>query len=127
MTNPTPSQIYNEAYQAGLQALNVAQPTPMVVGSETHFNSNQIDYAKPTYYVSDGVCGFAWIVVKPANSKFGKWLKANGYARPHYGGGLSIWVREGRQSLQLKEAFAYTFASVLSKYGIRAYADSRMD
>jgi hypothetical protein len=122
-----PTQIYNEAHQAGLQALKSAQPTPMVVGQETHFNSNQIDYAKPTYYVSDGVCGFAWIVVKPANSKFGKWLKTNGYARPHYGGGLSIWVREGRQSLQLKEAYAYTFASVLSKYGIKAYADSRMD
>lgn len=124
---PNFQALYNQAYEAGMNAMYQTKTTPMVVGSETHFGSNQIDYNKPTYFVQDGVCGFAWVVIKPANSGFAKWLVQSGLGRKHYNGGVSYWVHDGRQSVQLKEAFAYAFANVLSENGIRAYADSRLD
>ena len=40
-------------------------PTPMVVGTPTTPLGDDIDYTKDTYYVADGMCGFAWINIKP--------------------------------------------------------------
>ena len=40
-----------------------------------------IDYNKETYYVADGMCGFAWINIKPARGKFVKFLKDNNIGR----------------------------------------------
>jgi hypothetical protein len=123
----SPSSIYETARARAMNALNNARPVPMVVGRETHFGSGEIDYTKPTEFVEDGVCGFAWVVIRPATSKFARWMKSQGLARTGYGGGLHMWVSEGGQSLQRKEAYAYAFAGVLREAGINAYADSRMD
>jgi hypothetical protein len=124
----TPKEIYAEAHFAGMKALASCTPVPMVVGSPSTPLGNDIDPSKPTYFVSDGVCGFAWVNVKPGNSKFAKWLKANGLGRTDsYYGGVTVWASEGGQSLAKKEAYAYAFAEVLNKYGIKAYANSRMD
>jgi hypothetical protein len=59
----------------------------------------------------DGVCGFAWVVVKPATSSFAKWLKKTGWADKAYGGGLSIWIGGYNQSMTRKEAHAAAMAS----------------
>ena len=40
-------------------------PTPMMVGEPTTPLGNDIDYSKDTWLVNDGVCGFAWINIKP--------------------------------------------------------------
>ena len=37
----------------------------MVVGTPTTPLGDDIDYTKETYYVADGMCGFAWINIKP--------------------------------------------------------------
>jgi hypothetical protein len=77
--------------------------------------------------IADGVCGFAWITVKPGNCGFAKYLVKKGAARRAYGGGVSVWVSAFNQSMAKKEAYARAFAEVLANAGIRAYAESRMD
>jgi hypothetical protein len=118
--------IWAEADLAGKAAANAATPTPIVVGTPTTPFGGDIDYSKPTYFVADGLCGFAWVKFK-GNTGFGRWAKKSGLARPAYGGGLSYWITVGRQSVAIKEAYAQAFAKVLRDYGIEAYAESRLD
>ncbi len=119
--------LYAKAVVAGNEAVNGFKPIPMVVGTAIGF-SNQIDQTKPTYFEADGVCGFAWVNVKPGNSSFAKWLKKTDKARSDsYYGGVTIWVNEFNQSMQKKEVYAHAFAKVLADAGIKAYASSRMD
>lgn len=96
--------IYNNAVTAGREAATKMVPTPMtVVGGGQRF------------YVPDGACGFAWVIVKPGTSKFARWLKANKHARPDsYYGGVSIWISEHSQSVDRKTAHANAMADVLS-------------
>ena len=64
-------------------------PTPMVVGTPTTPLGDDIDYTKETYYVADGMCGFAWINIKPTRGKFVKFLKDNNISEgktSYYGG-----------------------------------------
>jgi hypothetical protein len=120
--------IYNEARIAGLEAGRTCGVVPMVV--EQHANpANDASPVTQSWFVEGGVCGFAWIKIKPANSPFANWLKKNGHVRPGaaYDGGVNVWVKDFGQSMQRKEAFAYAFADVLNKAGIKAYAQSRMD
>ena len=128
IANDIPHTIYSEAHSKGIAAGNACSPTPMVVGQPTTPLGNVIDYSKDTYYVSDGVCGFAWINFKPARGGFVKYLKQNNIGRKDsYYGGYTIWVREFGQSLARKESYARAFADVLTTNGIKAYAMSRMD
>ena len=100
----------------------------MVVGTPTTPLGNDIDYSKDTHYVSDGVCGFAWINIKPARGKFVKFLKDNNIGRKDsYYGGYTVWVSGFGQSLERKSAYAHAFAKHLDDNGLRAYAMSRMD
>ena len=128
IANDIPHTIYSEAHSKGIAAGNACSPTPMVVGQPTTPLGNDIDYSKDTYYVSDGVCGFAWVNIKPARGGFVKYLKENGIGRKDsYYGGYTIWVREFGQSLARKESYARAFADVLTTNGIKAYSMSRMD
>lgn len=127
------AEAYKEAHDAGVTAMNACRPNPMVVS----------EYANPLYgllpgqnpgetknrwVVNDGACGFAWISVYPGTSSFARWLVKYNRARRNYGEtGVRIWVSEGRQSIELKEAYAEAFAKVLQSYGIDAYAGSRLD
>lgn len=75
-----------------------------------------------------GACGFAWVNIKPGNSRFAKWLKANKYARSDdYCGGVTIWISVGGQSIDLKETYAIAMAKVFKDAGFNAYAASRLD
>lgn len=108
--------LYNTAHQAGMTAVENFIPNPMtVVGGGKE------------YFVADGPCGFAEIVIKPATTSFAKWLMKNKLASKRYNGGISIWVHQFNQSVQKKEKYATAFAKVLSENGIKAYADSRLD
>ena len=124
----TPQEIYSEAHSAGLAAGHGCTPTPMVVGQPTTPLGNDIDYDKETYYVADGVCGFAWVNIKPARGKFVKFLKDNNIGRKDcYYGGYTVWVSEFGQSMHRKENYARAFTSVLRENGLTAYNMSRMD
>lgn len=119
--------IWNEAVQAGMNAGRGTTPNPMIVQQ----HKNMLDDNSPVvqeWFVGEGACGFAWIVVRPGNSSFAKWAKKTKGAKAHYGGGMLVkWVGEFNQSVARKEAYAAAFANVLQKYGIKAYSDSRMD
>jgi hypothetical protein len=112
----SPEQIYSEAHNAGMVALNKCVPRPMVV--------NAVD---KSYYVEDGLCGFAYIIIRPARGQLISWLKKNNIGRKHYNGGYSIFVGEGDQSVAKKEAYAKAFAEVLKKYDINCHVETRLD
>ena len=124
----SPDEVYREAYSAGLKAGHEVQVTPMIVGEETTPFSNVIDKTKPTYFIEGGVCGFAWVKIRPARGKFVQFLKEKnlGYQNS-YEGGYDLSCREFGQSLTRKEAFVNAFAKVLREYGIDAYGQSRID
>lgn len=116
--------LYNQARAAGLAAAAAAQVQPMIVQQ----HANMLDDSSPvtrSYYVNDGVCGFASIVIK--NIKFANQLKKMGLGRKNYGGGYALSVQDFNQSLTRKEAYAHAFAKVLNDNGITAYTNSRMD
>ena len=118
--------IYAQANDKGNAAVQMTTVQPMVVQQREN-PLNDDSRLLREYFVSDGVCGFASVTVKPANSKFAKYLIANGLGRKGYGGGVCMSIRQFNQSLQKKEAYAYAFASVLNEHGIKAHVDSRMD
>lgn len=112
------ADLYMRARQAGLEAANALTPRPMVVVGE----------GGQQWTVNDGVCGFAWVNIKPGNSAFAKWLKDNRYAnKDSYNGGVTVWVHDFNQSYERKLAYARAFATTLKEAGIRAYSGSRLD
>jgi len=142
--------LLNTARIAGLEAVQKAQVVPMVVTA----HANPLDDNSPvqkTWFVADGVCGFAWVKIitqrnsgnknynRTLNVQFGNWLKKQGKVRRRqfedillpdsnaYDGGVDVWVSVGNQSMQKKEAYAHAFAKVLNEAGIVAYSNSRMD
>jgi len=126
--------LYRKASEAGMAAGKAAQPVPMVVSEVSDpFASYALGVNVPpkaggkSWYVSEGACGFAWVVIRPGNCPFANWLKKHGHAQPAYGGGVQIWISEHNQSVARKEAHAYAMADVFKEAGINAYADSRLD
>lgn len=128
-------EILAKADAAGKEAVEKAKIIPMIVGEGKSLFSNEIDYSKPTEYVSDGVCGFAWVNVYPefkGNTKLGKLerkvLEECGFQKDwdsnkkYY-----MWVSAYNQSMQKKEAYARAFAKIVAAYGIDSFAQSRMD
>ena len=73
------------------------------------------------------ICGFAWVTVRPGNSRFANWLKKTDKASPAYRGGVQIWVSDYEQSYDRKLAHAQAMARVLSDNGINASASGRLD
>jgi hypothetical protein len=120
-------ELFNRAHSAGMLAGMSIKPRAMVVGSPSTPFGNEIDRTQPVYVVEDGVCGFAWVVVKPGTSPFARWLKKTERGSKHYYGGISIWVSHFNQSMQKKEAYARRFAEVLNEHGVCAHSGSRMD
>jgi hypothetical protein len=121
-------ELYEKAKAAGMAAGEAAKPVMMVVrGEDILINGEPISPGK-VWYEPEGACGFAWVKVRPGNSSFAKWLKAEGIVRGKaYSGGVDIWIGEFNQSMARKAACAGAMARVLSEAGIKAYADSRMD
>ena len=119
-------QSYDAAHAAGMQAGQTVGVTPMVV--QQHANmANDNSPVVQQWVVDEGVCGFAWVVIRPATSSFARWLKKNNLGDKHYYGGIAVWVREFGQSMTRKEAYAQEFATVLRSRGFDAHAESRMD
>lgn len=120
-------ELYARADAAGKKAADECVPVPMhVVERENPFDDNS-PIIKRYAPVMDGPCGFAWVIVKPGNSSFARYLKKIGFSRDSYYGGINVWVRGYGQSYMRKGAYARAFAGVLSEAGIDAYAMSRMD
>lgn len=119
--------LHNAAHAAGHAAALAAVPDPMMV----YEADGLTDLPKPggkAWYVAEGLCGFAWVNVKPGNSRFANWLKGRGLARrDSYYGGVTLWVGDYGQSHARKVAYARAYAGVLVDAGLKAYADDRLD
>lgn len=131
-------RLWAEIQRVSHEALAKATPpTPMIVGSPTTPLGNDIDYTKKTWFVADGVCGFAWVVLESGRTGFAQWLLKKGYGHKEYqwGGGykgVSFWCSgagfpETRQSLELKQQVCRAVARYLNEQGIPAYSNSRID
>lgn len=120
------SAIYETAHSAGLTAAQSARVDPMVIVEPSN-PLNDASAPRNIWIEAEGVCGFASVIVKPANSSFARYLKTVRRTYKHYYGGLNMPVYEFNQSLQRKEAYAQAFADVLRSHGINAHVDSRLD
>lgn len=118
------------AKTATVAEMNAVLTSAMIAGREAANKANpeMIGIAGRPDYGTFPICGFAWVNVKPGNSRFAKYLVANGHAsKDSYSGGVMIWIRDYNQSYDLKAAHAYAMATVLNGFGIKAYAQSRLD
>jgi hypothetical protein len=124
-------KIYNKALNAGYAAVEKMIKNNEIVPMTVVQHSNMLDDNSPikkSWYVEDGVCGFVWVNIKPANTSFAKWLVKNDYAKKDsYYGGITIWISQYGQSMQKKSEFAKAFSTIINEYGFKSYADSRMD
>jgi hypothetical protein len=120
------AELYARAYAAGRAAGEACNPAPMIVDQ----HADVLDDASPitqSWYVPSGVCGFAWVNIRPGSSSFARWLTAQGYARRSYYGGIDIWISDYSQSYDRKIAHAQAMARVLQDAGITAHATGRLD
>jgi hypothetical protein len=128
------------AGDAGEKAFRDARPTPMVVytprdvmGSLMGGDDGGADLSQPVEYVGEGICGNAWVNIKPGGSRFARWLIKQGYGRAGaYRGGvtLSTWMicgDRGSQSYARWCAAADAIAEVLRDAGITAHAEHWID
>lgn len=121
-------QIYAEAIEAGVRAGNNHNPTPMIVQQHANPLDDNSPVVRTFEPVMGGVCGFAWVNIKPGNSSFCRWLKSQGIVdHVSYYGGYDLWCSDFNQSMERKEAWADAIAKVLNSYGIKAHSMSRMD
>jgi hypothetical protein len=135
LSRPAMRALYARARAAGLAAGAAARPVGMLVGTPRDpmgslrgGDGGGFDPSQPVYAVPDGVCGFAYVRVRPGTSRFARWLVRNGLARPDsYAGGVFFGVSEFGQSLTRQDAWATAFAAVLTAAGVTAYSESRMD
>ncbi len=119
-------ETYRQADIAGIEAGNKIQPIAMVVNEHSNPLNDQSDIVK-SYYVADGVCGFAWLELK-GNTSFGKWALAAHVARKGYPNGLAIWCHHFGQSMQRKTKWAHTVSQYLrDELQVITHVCSRMD
>lgn len=128
-------KVFAEASAAYQKAFDGAIPQAMVVGSPSSPLGNDIDPSKPVYYVSEGVCGFAWVHFSNGRGNFAKFMKEKkGGYNSYYGKGYEVWSSDfGRddqkrsQSMERKVAGCRAAVEVFRSYGIEANVQSRMD
>jgi hypothetical protein len=77
--------------------------------------------------VSEGMCGFASVIVRHANKGFGHWLIKHGLARKSYYGGAEIWIDAHNQSYERKVVHANAMVHVLREAGVECHVSSRLD
>jgi len=123
--------IYQQAHTAGQVAADAAIPTPMLVGTAVGL-SDTIDTSKPVYIVRGGLCGFAYIIVRPATGGFVRWMREQQIGYKHYYGGWSVPARpltppDLSQSVEIKEKYAHAFANVLREHGINCSVETMLD
>jgi hypothetical protein len=121
----SPAELFAEAQAAGLAAGLAIKPPSYVLRQVNPITGAAMPAAQS--YQMQGSCGFAWIVVKPANSKFAKWLVAQGVGRKAYGGGIRVSIQDHGQCMERKAEHARAMWKVLEAAGIKGHWDQRID
>lgn len=119
--------LHERAHEAGMAAGKAAMPEPMVVFQRENPFDDTSRVTKVYEPVMDGVCGFAYVTVRPGNSTYARWLKANAGAFKAYYGGVQFSVGAFNQSLTRKTAYADAYCAVARAEGVKATTESRMD
>ena len=119
-------QLEAEAHAAGLEAATDCAPTPMTVFEADGLSSDPKPGGK-SWFVADGVCGVAWVNIRPARGAFVNYLKKKKKGHKSYTGGWDYWVSEFGQSYERKMAYARAFAKVLNDAGLKTYPMGRLD
>jgi len=127
-------QVFKEACEAAEKAFDECKPIPMIVGQAANLFSNEI-VPGTEEFVEDGVCGFAWVNVKPARGPLIKYCKENNIGRNGVYGGWSISSydisrRVGHsQSMQRKESACRAFVNVIKSYepNMKIWVETRLD
>ena len=118
--------IWEAAVNAGKAAAEAHKPRPMTVTAHANPLDNNSAPVE-SWYVSEGVCGFAWISVK-GNTSFGRWAKKHAGFRT--GGGhmkTYLWISQFGQSYERKRVFAQAAVEVLRQHDVDAWSGSRLD
>lgn len=126
------AKILAEAEKLGYMAGRKIVPEPMTVVERAGLSMNApiVKVYKP---IADGVCGFAWVVVKSGSTSFARWLQREGKSHKRYHGGVSIWVRDHNQSYTRKMAHAEAMADYLNEHieelgnNLTIFAGGRLD
>lgn len=122
-TNPKVSEDYIEyvvtrAHMAGLKAGEEIVPKVFnIVDGEN----------KVLDTLEDGLCGFAWVTIRPNRGPLVAYLKKQGVGDAGHAGGFVVWINRYNQSQTRKYAYAKAFAEVLNLYGFNAVAGTRLD
>ena len=106
------------ANEAGREAAKAASPQMLQINEPAPDGSR---------YAPFPMCGFAWVKVSPGNCRFANWLRKTGKGDNGWNGGVTIWMSEYKQSVDLKLAHARAMADVFQAAGITAHAGSRLD
>ena len=108
---------FENALAEGIQAGNEVIPIPMqVIGRDQSF------------VVEGGVCGFAWLEIRPARGPLVTYLKKSGQGYySSYSRAYIYTIHQFGQSLTRKEAMADRMAEYLRKCGYNVYANFRLD
>lgn len=138
------------AHAAGEKAAAAAVPTPMTVGSPKNLVGSLVggddggfDPDRPTYFVSEGACGFGWVNFWPERggptrafcnwlsgktpTKFPPVIEASKSSHDSMGK-FYVWSPVMTQSVARNAAYATAFADVIREAGAcEAYGDSRLD
>lgn len=125
--------LYLEACKNAIKAGMENKPTPIAVVS-AGLDDKPLADAKPSI-IMEGLCGYAWVTIRPARGAFVKFMKSIDKGRNGYYGGYEIstnvieretGVNFG-QSYERKMAAAEAFAATLQTWGINAVAEGRLD
>lgn len=116
--------LWSAANAAGTQAATACTPRPMVVQQVNPISGEVIKTYEP---IADGVCGFAYIEIRPANCALARYLKSRNVGYKAYTGGWEVSIHDYGQSWERKRAHAQAAAQVLRDAGINATAYDRLD
>lgn len=120
--------VYEAAWEEGMEVGRTVKCEPMRVVQRVNPLDDSSPIVREYPEVPDGPCGFAWVNIKPATSRFVRWLKKRDIGhRDTYYGGWTIWISEHGQSITRKSAHASALARALQAASVNAYSYSRMD
>lgn len=95
--------LFDLAHAAGLEAMNVCVPKPLVVGNQLYMEGDR---------------GGAVIILEDGRTSLARWLRKNGRGHRHYKNGYAISAERMGQSVDTAMAYADAFARVLRRNGI---------
>jgi hypothetical protein len=108
-----------DAFTVAMLAGNAANPTPMAVYNPA---------SGATHIVSDGVCGFAYVTIRPRTCKLARFAVDCGWRSNSWHKRIELSIQEFGQSLARKEAFAEAFTKRMHELGHPEVSwDSRID